>query len=169
VNFDQIIQELEDGGSIIQQMVCRATLTEARFKPTPDSWSILEVVCHLHDVEREDFRQRLDITLHQPGEIWPVIDPDTWVTQRNYNDLDLLEMLSRFTSERQGSVSWLRTLSGANLETEYTDPYGSMKAGDILASWIAHDNLHMRQLVELRRARLLTLTQPYNVEYAGEW
>ncbi len=44
-----------------------------------------------------------------------------------------------------------------------------MKAGELLAAWVAHDNLHMRQLVELRRARLVNLTAPYDVSYAGEW
>ena len=44
-----------------------------------------------------------------------------------------------------------------------------MKAGDLLASWVAHDNLHTRQLVELRRSRLVELAQPYDVRYAGDW
>jgi hypothetical protein len=44
-----------------------------------------------------------------------------------------------------------------------------MKAGDLLGSWVAHDNLHMRQLVELRRVRLQNITGPYDMSYAGEW
>jgi len=44
-----------------------------------------------------------------------------------------------------------------------------MKAGDMLASWVAHDGLHIRQLVELRRARTETLANPYFIGYAGDW
>jgi hypothetical protein len=44
-----------------------------------------------------------------------------------------------------------------------------MRAGDMLASWVAHDNLHIRQLVELRRSRIESITQPYEIEYAGDW
>jgi hypothetical protein len=44
-----------------------------------------------------------------------------------------------------------------------------MKAGEMLSCWVAHDNLHMRQLVELRRSRLENLTAPYYLGYAGEW
>jgi hypothetical protein len=44
-----------------------------------------------------------------------------------------------------------------------------MKAGDMLSSWVAHDNLHMRQLVELRRSRIVVITEPYDIQYAGDW
>ncbi|MCB0058173.1 MAG: DinB family protein, partial [Caldilineaceae bacterium] len=44
---------------------------QARWKPDAESWSILEVVNHLLDEEREDFRVRIDYTLHRPGEKWP--------------------------------------------------------------------------------------------------
>jgi len=39
----------------------------------------------------------------------------------------------------------------------------------MLSAWAAHDNLHTRQLVELRRGRILRITEPYHVEYAGDW
>lgn len=51
----------------------------------------------------------------------------------------------------------------------HTDQYGSVTAGEMLSAWVAHDNLHIRQLVELRRARIEKITQPYLIEYAGEW
>jgi len=44
-----------------------------------------------------------------------------------------------------------------------------MKAGEMFASWVAHDNLHIRQLVELRRNLIERMTQPYDIGYAGDW
>ncbi len=44
-----------------------------------------------------------------------------------------------------------------------------MSAGEMFVSWVAHDNLHIRQLVELRRSRIVSLTAPYEIGYAGEW
>jgi hypothetical protein len=44
-----------------------------------------------------------------------------------------------------------------------------MRAGDMFAAWTAHDQLHMRQFVELHRAWLVEQARPYNVGYAGEW
>ena len=169
MEFNILYQELADGVEIVVKLVAAITPAEARFKPNPESWSILEVICHLYDEEREDFRQRLDIMLHQPTEEWPPIDPTGWVVARKYNERDLAEMVNNFVAERKNSLAWLKGLSRPNWEAEYTTPFGVMKAGDILGSWVAHDHLHLRQLVELRRARVLQLVAPYDVQYAGEW
>jgi hypothetical protein len=48
-------------------------------------------------------------------------------------------------------------------------PFGQISAGDMFASWVAHDLLHIRQLVELHWAYTTRQLQPYNVEYAGGW
>ncbi|MDQ2692392.1 MAG: DinB family protein, partial [Chloroflexota bacterium] len=66
-------------------------------------------------------------------------------------------------------LEWLEGLSGANWETTYTSQFGSLRAGDMFSSWVAHDNLHIRQLVELRRLRIEKMTQPYEIGYAGDW
>jgi hypothetical protein len=158
MEFDILIEELAHGAEWVGQLVAGITPTEARFKPNPDAWSILEVICHLYDEEREDFRQRLDMMLHRPTEKWPPIDPTGWVVARKYNERDLAEMITNFGAERQNSLAWLKRLSNPNWEAEYLTSFGVMKAGDMLGSWVAHDQLHLRQLVELRRARVLQLT-----------
>jgi len=48
---------------------------QARWKPAPEEWSVLEVICHLYDEEREDFRTRTRLTLEDPEADWPPIDP----------------------------------------------------------------------------------------------
>ncbi len=47
--------------------------------------------------------------------------------------------------------------------------WGKLTAGDMLASWLAHDLLHLRQCIELRYQLTSKAVQPYRVEYAGEW
>jgi hypothetical protein len=169
MNPNLLITELESGGQIIRSLVEGISQPEAQARPAADAWSVLEVVCHLYDEEREDFRQRLDFTLHKPDETWPPIDPRGWVTSRSYNERHLGEALASFLAERERSLAWLRSLAAPNWQASHETPFGFMKAGDILSSWVAHDNLHTRQLVELRRSRLLQLTQPYDVRYAGDW
>ncbi|MFN2206298.1 MAG: DinB family protein, partial [Candidatus Promineifilaceae bacterium] len=119
---------------------------QARWRPDADSWSILEVICHLLDEERKDFRVRLDITLHKPDETWPGIDPAGWVTEHNYNEQVLAASLQAFQEEREASLAWLKRLEAPDWEASYEAPWGTMRAGDLLASWVAHDLLHMRQL-----------------------
>jgi hypothetical protein len=169
MEFDVLYRELAQGSEILRQLVSGVSQAEARLRPAPESWSILEVVCHLYDEEREDFRAHLDLVLHHPDGIWSAIDPQGWVTVRNYNERDLGEMLEAFVAERQRSLAWLRGLEAPNWEAQFSNEYGSIRAGDVLCAWAAHDNLHTRQLVELRRARVELISAPYEVRYAGDW
>jgi len=99
VELDRLILQMADNAQSIRALAGGVLEEQARFKPDPDSWSILEVVNHLLDEEKEDFRVRLDYTLHRPDEEWPPIDPQGWVTAREYNERDLGESL-RFPGRR---------------------------------------------------------------------
>lgn len=166
------IGRLEAQAAAIAALVRATPPDEARTRPAPESWSTLEVICHLADEEREDFRTRVDWTLHRPGEQVPEIDPQGWVTARAYAGRELQASLADFLAERERSLAWLRGLADADWDRPLGHPrlaqYG-LRAGDILASWVAHDLLHLRQLVELRYAALVSLAAPYDVRYAGDW
>ncbi len=169
MKFSTLYQELDNSTEIIRSLLSGISEENARIKPDEKSWSILEVVCHLYDEEREDFREHLDFILHRQSEEWHSIDPQGWVTVRKYNEQDFKEMQERFMGEREKSLAWLDSLSDEDWDTTYTSPFGSMSAGEMLSSWVAHDNLHIRQLVELRRKHIERITQPYDIKYAGDW
>lgn len=169
MDFQTLYQELVDSTEMIRALIKNIDQEQAQVKPDAESWSILEVICHLYDEEREDFREHLDFILHRQQEEYHVIDPQSWVTERKYNEQNFEEMQKKFFAERQQSFDWLTELSNMDLETTYTSEYGSVTAGEMFASWIAHDNLHIRQLVELRRYRIENITKPYDIRYAGEW
>ena len=153
----------------IQALVQGVSDEQARWRPQPDSWSILEVINHLWDEEREDFCVRIDYTLHRQGEPWPPIDPGGWVVSRKYNDRDLQESLEGFLSARKKSLAWLRELVAPNWDATSAAPWGSITAGDLFTSWVVHDLLHMRQLVELHWSYTTAELAPFSGEYAGDW
>jgi hypothetical protein len=166
---NKLIQELTNSAEMIGTLLAGVTLEDAQFKPTPETWSQLEVICHLYDEEREDFRARLDNILHRTNEEFAVINPQGWITERKYNEQDFEQVKAKFFAERTKSLEWLEGLTVPDWNVTHTDKYGSVTAGEMFSAWVAHDNLHIRQLVELRRARIERLTQPYILEYAGEW
>ena len=98
-----------------------------------------------------------------------MIDPQGWVTERKYNEQSFVEMQEKFFAERRHSLEWLKRLAASDWDTTYTSQYGSVSAGEMFSCWVAHDNLHIRQLVELRRVRIQNITKPYPIEYAGDW
>ena len=111
MDLDYCRIRLRQSAAAIVALAQGVTLEQARWKPTPEEWSLLEVICHLCDEEREDFRQRLDLTLHHPEADWPPIHPSAWVTERAYNQRDLPAMVAAFAQERDRSLAWLDSLS----------------------------------------------------------
>ena len=162
-------QELQNSTEMIRALLAGVAQDEARLKPSAQSWSILEVVSHLYDEEREDFREHFDFILHRQYQKWHAIDPERWVTKRKYNEQNFAEMQKKFFVEREKSFAWLRGLQNPDWEKTYTALNRTISAGEMFACWVAHDNIHIRQLVELRRFRLEKITIPYNLEYAGDW
>ena len=169
MNLTKAIAHLRENSEIIHLLVQEMTDEAARHKPDVDSWSVVEVINHLYDEEREDFREHLDQILHRPDEPWSRIDPQKWVTERHYNSRTLPNSLANFSQERQRSLDWLVELETPDWEAVHTTPWGQISAGDMMASWVAHDLLHMRQLVALKWGATLPDLVPYQVDYAGGW
>ena len=170
MNYYQFsMTQLKTQGQAILKLVTGLTEEEARWKPASDSWSVLEVLNHLIDEEIYDFRTHLDHILHTPHQPWPEIDPIGWVTKHQYNQQDLHDSLVRFEVEREQSLNWLAELPDPDWKAAVSDPRGTLSAGDMLASWLAHDLLHLRQLVELRYQITTNISRPYRLDYAGKW
>lgn len=169
MEIECFVKRMIDNAERIRAFVHGMPISQARWKPDKTSWSILEVVGHLYDEERLDFRVRLDVTLHRTGETWPAINPEGWVEEHRYNEGDLQEKLGGFLASREDSVHWLRGLPSPDWEAIYEAPFGRIRAGDLLAAWTAHDLLHLRQLVELHWGYLVVEAEPYRVDYAGKW
>jgi hypothetical protein len=169
MNMNLLLDEMTANAERIRALVQGLPVDRARWKPDPDTWSVLEVVNHLADEEALDFRVRLEITLFQPDEAWPPIDPEGWVTERNYIGQDLNESLQRYLDVRHKNLSWLQGIGAPDWNLTYQAPWGEIRAGDLLAAWAAHDLLHTRQLIELHWAFLADQSAPFGSQYAGTW
>lgn len=171
MNLEYFIARLAENRKAFESLAAGVSVEQARWKPAPEKWSIAEVFGHLYDEETEDFRQRLRLLLERPGETWPQINPQGWVTEREYNNRDLRELLARFLSERERSLVWLKTLdaSGVDWSARYERPQSDLRAGDLLASWLAHDFLHLRQLSRLHWEYTMMQAAPFSTAYGGSW
>jgi hypothetical protein len=155
---------------VFRHLLADVPAEQARWKPAPEKWSLLEVASHLADEERDDFRTRVDLTLHHPGRAWPSIDPPRWAVERRYNERELEPTLHDFLRERARTVEWLRSLGRVDPEAAYLHPaFGRVPAGELLASWLAHDLIHIRQMTRLHYEYHAVRSAPYGLGYAGPW
>jgi len=169
MDFNYGKSRLRSNAHVIRSLVQGIPEDQARWKPDAGTWSILEVICHLMDEEEYDFRVRLDYLLHKPGEMAPGIDPEGWVTERAYNEQTLQDVLENFLLKRESSLKWLDGLTAPDWSMTLQMPYGPITAGDMFASWVAHDFIHIRQLVRLHWVFMQRKVGPYRTDYAGSW
>lgn len=155
----------------IESLIRPVSEEQARWRADGKGWAIVEVMAHLLDEERDDFRKRIRLTIENSALAWPPIDPEGWARDRNYLQWELIPTLDAFLEERRHSVEWLRSLGDVdwNLATTFPRPHGPMRIGDLLTSWIAHDFLHSRQLLRLHFQYHAEQCQPFTTLYAGSW
>ncbi|MFH4964714.1 DinB family protein [Gaetbulibacter sp. M235] len=142
---------------------------EYLWRPQPNKWCLLEIVCHLLDEEREDFKARVKHTLELPNEVMKGINPEGWVVERNYIAQNYNEKVLEFLQERGKSVAWLSNLNNVQWENIYKHPkLGDLSAKLFLVNWLAHDYLHMRQIIRYKYEYLKDHID-IDVQYAGSW
>ena len=166
---DQIIDHLENNHLTFKSLLAKKNVDEYTWRPDAASWSLLEIVCHLYDEEREDFRARIKNTLETPHIQPPSIDPPGWVTGRKYAEQDYAGRLKSFLKERRQSIRWLKGLDEPKWKNVYTHPTaGEMSAYSLLANWLAHDYHHIRQ-INRRCYEYLRSKSNVDLTYAGDW
>lgn len=175
MNATWMIDRLERFPRSLSVLLQDLTADDARWRPSADDWSIVEIAGHLVDEDLDDFGTRLRLTLESPADDWPPIDPVATATERDHRSRSLDTVLHEFEAVRRTKLNWLRTIADADWSTVATHPrlqhpeFGAMRAGDLLAAWCAHDALHLRQIA--RRLHQLTAAKAgeYDTGYAGAW
>jgi hypothetical protein len=168
MNSQALIARLRKTPDVLDALLAPLADDAWRWRPEPGKWSLVEVVCHLVDEEIDDFRLRTRLTLDSPETRWPRTDPEAWVTERRYVQQDPWERLASFRSERSASVRWLGSLGPeVRWDARYEHPRGVLHAGDLLASWAAHDARHLGQVARILHGLAARDGAPWSVEYAG--
>jgi len=169
MDHKRIIEHLNTNQKIFSELLSNKNKEEYFWKPEAKSWCILEVVCHLYDEEREDFRARVKHTLETPNKEMPKIDPLAWVIDRKYIEQDYKQMIEKFLGERNYSIAWLISIKNPLWKNAYHHPkLGPLSAEHFLANWLAHDLLHFRQIIRLHY-QYLKQSANNELSYAGTW
>ncbi len=177
INLDEIIRQLTVNAEAISALMRTIPEEQARWKPNDETWSMLEVMGHVYNEERLDFRKHLKEMFQNPPQGNPLgSDSGGWTPpwspfpkEELVSATNLQQALDRFLREREDSLAWLKGLKAADWNITSQAPWGPISAGDVLVSWVEHDFLHIRQVNELLYAWVEKQAAPYLVQYAGGW
>jgi hypothetical protein len=164
------IRDLQAAVIVVPTLLAGLDPDDLRARPGAEDWSLLEILHHLADEEREDFPLRLRLTLEDPARAWPPIDPPAWVAARSYNERNPDEVLALFLDARRENLGWLRSLKEPAWDNTHAHPsLGPMSALRLLQAWRAHDLLHLRQMLHRRWWLLERGAGAGELAYAGNW
>lgn len=116
-------------------------------KPTPTDLSVLELIAHLLDVEKEINFPRIELILSTDDPFIVGVDSDTWVTQRNYLETRTRNVVKDLLLQRNRIISLLSRLS----EEDWQRParhsfFGPTTIFELTKFIAAHDIDHIRQI-----------------------
>ena len=170
VDLNQIITRLVSNAEAIRALVQTVSDEQARWKPDTETWSMQQVMEHVYNEERIDFRKHIKEMFHDPPLPWGNWDPQEYISVESCQGA-----LDNFLREREASINWLKALDSPDWDCTSQASFGPegeilvLSAGDVLTSWVAHDFLHIRQMNELLFAWNEKQASPYSVQYAGGW
>ncbi|MGW9685623.1 DinB family protein [Flagellimonas sp. 2504JD1-5] len=151
MDVSKVINQLEQNRKVFYDMLSGLPSDFVTWKPNPKGWCALEIVCHLIDEEKQDFRTRVQHALENPKKPLVPIDPPRWAITNNYLGQDFASKLDEFCVERKKSIHWLRNLKGPDWENKVNHPeLGQITALSFLNNWLAHDYHHLRQINNLK-------------------
>jgi len=167
--MNSIIEQLQSNKTIFYYLLKVDKEDVVLWKQTPKKWCLLEIVCHLHDEECYDFRFRTQWCLEHPNQIPPPIDPIGWIIKHDYLNQDYQTMLNKLLSERDQSITWLQSHKNVNWDSSFVhSKLGELSAKHFLINWLAHDYLHIKQILKLKYDYLKHQSGE-NLDYAGVW
>jgi hypothetical protein len=156
---------LEATPEILRGLMTELTEDDVRWKPTPDRFSVAEVLAHLSHSEGHCYRMRLDRFM---AETRPEFErDDAQMYLHLYRDADAEDAFDHFEVQRENNIAFLRKLpAGAGDRIALHKEYGEISLSQMLNEWALHDLGHIRQIAELARARkYLTGAGPMAASY----
>jgi uncharacterized damage-inducible protein DinB len=145
------LDQAEKNPEIIAREVTGLKKKSLDYKPSPNKWSIQEIVCHLADSEIV-FAHRIRQALADKEPAFAPIDQDAWANHLGYNEASVPEMLALYALVRRSSIRLLRRINLSELEKSGFHPEYNRKVtlGEIVEALVKHGPNHLEQIVRLK-------------------
>ncbi|MBN2147606.1 MAG: DinB family protein [Anaerolineales bacterium] len=122
-------------------------------RPAPQEWGVVEVLCHLRDVEIEVNIPRMQRVLAEENPFIPGKDTDAWAETRQYAQQNALDAWREFTSARIELVNMLQSLPAQGWQrTARHAIFGPTRLQELANIIAQHDRVHVRQVHALTRS-----------------
>lgn len=129
----------------------------ATWSPAPGKWSILEIVCHLRDMEKDAYLERYRRILGEDTPRLPDIDGDVRALEGDYASQKLSAALGDWTRLRRECLRLLAAVKREQWERAgIHETAGRLTLADLLRRHaVGNDEAHLGQIDAIRRRHAL--------------
>lgn len=122
-----------------------------RYKPSPEKWSVLEILAHLADVEIV-YGYRLRQMLADAKPVIAPIDQDAWTRNLNYPDSPPSELVAFYGLGRHHNLRLLRSLKISDLSKSAFHPevQSEVTVASLVERMSGHGAAHLQQIEKLK-------------------
>jgi hypothetical protein len=146
-----IIAFLEETPEALKRLRDGLAADDLRMRADDGSFSFVETVCHLRDIEREGYGVRIERILGEEVPSLPDLNGARLALERRYNEQGFDDGLEAFASARARSLSALRAATDEQLSRRGTlEGAGEITLARLASLMYEHDRGHREELRHLR-------------------
>jgi hypothetical protein len=148
--FETILLTLESTPALLTRAAAALSPSEARCRPDEKSFSFVENVWHLADLEREGFGLRIRRILSEENPALLNFDGDRVARERAYQEKDVERGLALFARARAQNLEALRRLRRSDWKRSGSqEGVGRVTLADVSRMMAEHDRSHGTDVAEI--------------------
>ena len=133
---------LSDTARAVQGLLDAMDTTQGREPPDDGSFSLVEHLWHLADIETLGWTPRFQRILHDTRPNLPGVDGDRLALEKDYRARPWRGAARRFVAQRRRTLKTLQQFDGEVLRRPVVFAGARTRAGGVLAACVAHDLDH---------------------------
>ena len=139
--------------------ICRSVTEKTGCsRPEISKWALVEIICHLRDMDRDVNISRFVEVFQQENPFISHIDTSSWAEDRKYREENGHEAAQEFIDNRLKLIDLLAEHQDEWYEkTARHSIFGPVCVADLIQFIVTHDRMHIRQAYDtLERVRSIT-------------
>lgn len=150
MELEKSLDALRAMPSFVAGVVHRLSHDESRLPGPGGSFSLVEHIWHLADLEREGFGERIQRLRVEPSSFLPDFDGDRIARERDYAQRDCRKGVAAFRTSREDNLRILRGLSEDEWNRSgFLERVGAVLLRDIPVLMLEHDLSHRAEIERL--------------------
>jgi hypothetical protein len=151
MELSDIIAFLEETPGAVRRLREGLVADDLRMRANDGSFSFVEAVCHLRDIEREGYDVRIEKILNEEMPSLPDLNGARLALERRYSEQSFDDGLEAFAEARARNLSALRAATDEQLSRRgVLEGAGEVTLAHLASLMYEHDRGHREELRALR-------------------